>query len=125
MAKILVVDDDLSTQVALTGMLESAGHEVLAVSDGAQVKGSMEDFAPDVLITDILMPDKEGLETIQDVRAAHPALPIIALTGGGDAAGGYADYLLSCARDFGATGALRKPVDMALLLAVVDTALEA
>jgi CheY-like chemotaxis protein len=123
MARILIVDDDPSTRTALREMLKVGGHQVSEAADGTHVIRLLKAETPDLLITDILMPDKEGLETIQDVRAAYPALPIVAMTGGGLAAGSYADYLLSCAEDFGATRTLRKPVDMAELLQLVEDCL--
>ena len=71
----------------------------------------------DVVITDILMPNKEGLETILELTELAPEVKIIALTGGGSI--GLGDDLLELACDFGAKRALRKPIPMKDLLTVV------
>jgi CheY-like chemotaxis protein len=83
MAKILVLDDEPSILLMMKKMLEKAGHEVDIALNGKEGMVLFEKNRPDLLITDIIMPEKEGLETIFEVRRKHPDLKIIAISGGG------------------------------------------
>ncbi len=81
MARILVIDDEYELRSMLRQMLEHAGHEVSEAVNGAVGIEIYERDAPDLIITDIIMPEKEGVETIIALRRADPALPIIAISG--------------------------------------------
>ena len=83
MAKILVFDDEPSILLMIKKMLEKAGHEVEVALNGREGLELFEKNKPDLLITDIIMPEKEGLETIFELRRKHPDLKIIAISGGG------------------------------------------
>ena len=83
MAKILVIEDDSSFRNVLVQMLARAGYEVRQAGDGNQAVEVCASFDPDLVLTDIIMPDKEGLETIQELLSMHPNLRIIAMSGGG------------------------------------------
>jgi DNA-binding response OmpR family regulator len=83
MAKILVLDDEPSILLMIKKMLEKAGHEVDIALNGKEGMVLFENNRPDLLITDIIMPEKEGLETIFEVRRKYPELKIIAISGGG------------------------------------------
>jgi CheY-like chemotaxis protein len=83
MAKILVLDDEPSILLMIKKMLEKAGHEVEVALNGKEGMDLFEKNKPDLLITDIIMPEKEGLETIFELRRLHPDLKIIAISGGG------------------------------------------
>jgi CheY-like chemotaxis protein len=83
MARILVIDDEDELRSMLRQMLEHAGHEVLEAINGAMGIEIYERDMPELIITDIIMPEKEGVETIIALRRADPALPIIAISGGG------------------------------------------
>ena len=85
MARVLVIDDDLDTRVLLEETLRSAGHEVLLASDGKEGLSIYRTKPADVVITDIYMPTKGGLETIIELRQSCPEVPIIALSGTGAA----------------------------------------
>ncbi len=83
MAKIYVFDDEPSILLMIKKMLERAGHDVEIAINGREGMKLFEKEIPDLLITDIIMPEKEGLETIVELRKSHPALKIIAISGGG------------------------------------------
>ncbi len=83
MAKILVIDDEPSILLMIKKMLEKEGHEVDMALNGREGIELFEKNIPDLLITDIIMPEKEGLETIIELRKKYPELKIIAISGGG------------------------------------------
>jgi YesN/AraC family two-component response regulator len=108
MAKILVIDDETSIAVMLKKMLEKAGHEVEIALNGNEGLILFEKFHPELLITDIVMPEKEGLELIFELRRKNPELKIIAISGGGRFQ--YQGYLTS-AKHLGANMVFQKPFD--------------
>jgi YesN/AraC family two-component response regulator len=81
--KILIIDDDAVIRAALGGLLKSKNYNVTEAKNGNMGISVFRQEKPDVVITDILMPDKEGLETISDIRARDSAVRIIAMSGGG------------------------------------------
>src|SRR5438132_12788677 len=81
--KILVIDDDHLVRYALTKILLSAGYEVVTAADGKRGMAVLRAEHPDVVITDIIMPDQEGIDTIIQIRRERPATKIIAIPGGG------------------------------------------
>ncbi len=107
MAKILVFDDEPSILLMIKKMLEKIGHEVDIASNGREGMELFEKNKPDLLITDILMPEKEGLETIFELRRKYSELKIIAISGGGRI--GPEGYLPS-AKLFGADMVFQKPL---------------
>ena len=119
MAKILVIEDDPAMRRAACRVLEGAGHAVTAYKNGRGAIEHIEKEAPDLLITDIFMPEVEGLETIRRARALCPAMPIIAISG---FALDSADYL-KVAEKFGAVASLKKPFRPAELLDLVSRVL--
>ena len=117
MARILVIDDEELARYTIREILDSAGHEVVEADNG--VKGvELQDAQPfDLIVTDVLMPEKEGIETILDVLQDHPRQKIIAISGGGrDRYLGY----LETARRLGASRTLAKPFSKSELLESVD-----
>ncbi len=116
MARILVIDDDAQIRDVLKQFLERAEYEVRVAPDGsAGLKLHREDPA-DLIITDIVMPGKEGLETIMEFRRHFPAVRIIAISGGGRI--GPHDYL-NTAKAMGAQKTFSKPFDPQELMAAV------
>ncbi len=107
MAKILVLDDEPSILLMLKKMLEREGHEVEMALNGIEGMELFEKFKPDLLITDIIMPQKEGLETILELRKKYPELKIIAISGGGRFG---PDGYLPSAKLFGADMVFQKPL---------------
>jgi CheY-like chemotaxis protein len=81
MRTILVVDDEDAIRGLLKSTLGMAGYIVWEACNGKEASQLLEQFVPDLLITDLLMPEKEGIELIQEVRRSHPKIPIIAISG--------------------------------------------
>ncbi len=118
MAKILVIDDEELARFTVRKYLMSAGHSVIEAKDGLEGLALQDKDPCDLVITDIIMPEKEGLETILELRQADSGLPIIAISGGGRE--GYSDYL-EAARPFGANCSLAKPFSQDDLLSAVES----
>jgi len=121
MAKILVLDDELSILLMIKKMLEKAGHEVSLALNGREGMELFEKNRPDLLITDIIMPEKEGLETIFELRRKHPELKIIAISGGGRIS---PDGYLPGAKLLGADMTFQKPLDQKEFLQAVSQLLK-
>lgn len=117
MPMILVVDDDAQVRDMLTTTLEREGYEVCEASDGAEAVEVYDPMKVDLVITDIVMPEKEGIETIMDIRGKNPQAPIIAISGGGRI--NPEDYL-HWARRLGVTCTFTKPVDRRQLLDAIE-----
>ena len=83
MATILIVDDDPLVLAALGDLLESEGYAVLTASSGKTGLRLYREKAPDLVITDVLMPDMDGIETITEIRRLAPSQSILAISGGG------------------------------------------
>src|ERR1700687_5964678 len=107
MALILVIDDDDDVRAVVSGVLEAAGHEVVHASDGAQGIELQRRLPAVLVITDIVMPEKEGIETIRDLHQEFPKLKIIAMSGGGSLH--KTTNYFSTAKELGAHAVLRKP----------------
>lgn len=120
MAKILVFDDEPSILLMIKKMLEKAGYEVDMALNGKEGMELLEKNKPDLLITDILMPEKEGLETILELKSKYPELKIIAISGGGRI--GPEGYLPT-AKLFGADMVFQKPLVQKEFLQAVSTLL--
>jgi len=116
MAKILIVDDDDHVRLMLKKALERDSHDVLTAENGL-VAGRLQRESPsEVIILDIIMPEKEGLETIMELRRDDPGVKIIAISGGGQL--GPSKYL-KMAKILGAAFALEKPVKLDELKAAI------
>jgi CheY-like chemotaxis protein len=114
--RVLVVDDNPDMCAALARLLAHLGYEVETARDGNQALQVHRGRAVAVVITDIFMPGKEGMETIQAFKAEWPALRVIAMSGGGDVArGSYLDAALHV----GADAVLQKPFSLASLRAAL------
>jgi CheY-like chemotaxis protein len=111
---LLVVDDNEDMRQSMKRLLERFGYEVRIASNGTEALEVQRSANAEVLITDIFMPDTDGLETINQFRATFPDVRIIAMSGGG-ASIREADYL-STATVVGADAVLRKPFSMESLL---------
>ena len=121
MARILVIDDDSLIRETLRRMLEGAGHEVAEAEDGAAGLKAVSAQRPDLVVTDIYMPGKEGIETIRELRQIVPGLKIIAMSGSSWSSGHDA---LSSAKLLGADRTLPKPFRREQLLASVRDCLQ-
>jgi CheY-like chemotaxis protein len=119
--RILVIDDEEQPRRMLRSVLERAGYEVIEARDGNEGLQRFREAPTDVIITDLLMPEKEGLETIMDARREFPEVKIIAMSGGGRA--GNLNFL-EIARRLGAQRTLSKPFELQVLLAAVRELLQ-
>jgi len=116
MARILVIDDDLQIREMLTQFLKRAEYEVLAAPDGKAALKLLHATPIDLIITDIIMPEKEGLETIMEFRRDFPSLKVIAISGGGKIG---ANEYLNIAKALGAQRTFSKPFELKELLEAV------
>jgi DNA-binding response OmpR family regulator len=106
MANVLLVEDDSELRKALRLNLEEFGHKVVEAGDGREAMLLFRSVGADIVVTDLVMPEKEGLETISEFRRHRPELPIVAMSGGGRIAPGLN---LSMALRLGARRVLLKP----------------
>ncbi len=120
MARILIIDDDLPMRSTLRLALEIEGHEVQEAANGVQGIRLYQEQPADLILCDIFMPEKEGLETILELKAQFPDIKIIAMTG--VTYGGVKDFLPE-AEQFGAVRTLKKPFTMAELAATMQEVL--
>ena len=118
---ILVIDDDENWRTVIREVLRLEKHEVVEAADGGEGMERCRELKPDLVITDIVMPDQEGLETIELLRRDFPTMPIIAMSGGG-AFLRKEDYL-PLAEKLGACATLAKPLSRVELLNAVQGAL--
>ena len=117
MSHFLVIDDDRQILEVISEMLKLEGHTVTTASDGKQAAKCLTYETFDLVITDLIMPEKEGLETIADLRHEHAGIPIIAISGGGRV--GPMSYL-ETATCIGAHATLAKPFARDELISVVN-----
>ena len=106
MARVLVIDDEPLVRHFLRQCLQIAKHEVIEAADGAEALAEFDRRPTDLVITDIVMPNVEGLETVVALRRRSPLLPIIAISGGGRVDG---RHYLRFAERLGADRVLKKP----------------
>ena len=116
-ASILIVDDDAEVRSVLARMLEVGGYRVFEAGDGKQAVAEARKNPIDLLITDLVMPEQEGIETIKQLRREYPSLKIIAMSGafGGD--------FLTVAAYLGAKETLQKPLRLDVILSTVERVL--
>jgi CheY-like chemotaxis protein len=117
---ILVIDDEESVRAVLRQMLEKEGYKVEEAPDGAIGMSLLQDRPIDLIITDLFMPEKEGIETMREVQKSFPQVKIIAMSGGGRM--GKLDFL-PMAESFGAQRTLAKPFERKELLEAVRAVL--
>ena len=120
MARILIIDDEDAIRATLRSVLELEGHEVVEAGNGREGLDRFRETSPDLVITDMIMPDMEGIETILELQTLNPTLAVIAMSGGGRTAN--MDFL-KLAKKFGASLLLRKPFKMTDLVAAVNQCL--
>lgn len=122
MARILIIDDEENVREVLRRILGAAGHEILEAANGGDGIEISKSETPDLVITDIFMPEVKGLETLRVIKQNHPDQKIIVISGGGKS--GYHD-VLDAALSLGATEQIAKPFSPRELLAKVDLCLAA
>jgi len=121
MTSILLMDDEEQFRSMLGESLSRAGYEVTEARDGREGIRLYRDHPCDLIVTDLIMPEKEGLETIVEFRRIYPEVKIIAMSGG--SRHGSVDYL-KMAKLFGAQQVLTKPFSRQEILEVISNVLE-
>lgn len=116
MSKILIIDNDPLVCETLKFAAESAGHTVVLARNGHEGLQAFAASPPDLVVTDILMPEKEGMETIVDLRRSNPDVPILAISGA--APTGNISFL-KIAQKLGANRTLSKPFAMEDFVAAI------
>jgi DNA-binding response OmpR family regulator len=116
MANVLLIDDDEMLRTVLAIAMEQAGHKVLQADDGQKGVELSRTASVDIVITDLIMPVQEGVETIMTLRRERPRLPIIAISGGVSNSKLYLDI----AGKIGAKRMLPKPFAPRQLVALIE-----
>lgn len=109
MKKILLIDDDIQIRKMMKQKLERKGYQVETAVDGKEGENFFRNDPADLVITDLIMPEKDGIETITELRKEFPDIKIIAISGGGQL---HPDMYLKIAKNIGADYTFRKPVEM-------------
>jgi CheY-like chemotaxis protein len=120
MPRILVIDDEAAVRKVIVRMLTSAGHEVSAAPDGAAGLRLWHEAGADLVLTDLHMPEMNGVEVIRALRAAAPTLPVIAMSGTGAS---REEDLFQAVQQLGSVGILGKPFSWDELVGIIAAAL--
>jgi CheY-like chemotaxis protein len=120
--RVLFVDDDPDARELARVQLELEGFVVVEAADGVEALRVLDTLNVDVVVTDIFMPDEDGIELIQDLRRTRPSLPIVAITGGG---AHHDTTALRVAAALGAGALLLKPIESEDLVAAIQRAIAA
>jgi CheY-like chemotaxis protein len=127
MRRLLIVDDEPLVRDALQRVLQLESMQVAVAADAESGLGQLERELPDLVIVDIIMPGVDGVELIRRIRASYPALPVIAISGGGNfEIGGYqpeairTQAYLAAAVKAGASAVMPKPFDLTELLEQIE-----
>jgi len=107
-ARVLVIDDDADTRLTIEWLLKSEGFEVFTAADGAEGLARLRERPADLVITDLFMPEKDGVETIMELRSRYPATPVLVVSG---SASSRLENVMVAARELGVTRYLRKPCE--------------
>jgi CheY-like chemotaxis protein len=122
MAQILIIDDDALFRSMLGATLVHFGHSVVEAGNGAQGLELFQRTRPDLIITDLVMPQMEGFEVLMNFKKLHPLAKIIVMSGG--VRGQTVDFLEMATR-LGASGVLAKPFSTDVLINAIDALLPA
>ncbi len=120
MARILIIDDDIEIRKMLRQMLERCMYEVEDAADGRVAVKIQHENPADLIITDLIMPKKEGIETIMEIKRGFPDIKIIAISGGGQLG---PEAYLDIAKGAGAAFTFTKPVERNKLLKAIEVLL--
>ena len=123
MARILVIDDEADSRALVSQALEADGHEVIPATDGAEGLVLQRQRPADLVITDIFMPEADGIETIHELKKDFPRLKVIAMSGGGRSPS-MLGSVLTTVNALGIDAFLRKPFDFRTLLQSVRQVLQ-
>jgi CheY-like chemotaxis protein len=122
MTKILIIDDEQVVLEMMVQMVKREGYDVEGASNGKEALKMVQNSKPDLIITDLIMPDKEGIELIKDLRDTYDDLKILAISGGNR----HIDPMsqLKVAQFLGANASLPKPLDRQEFLSTIKYLLE-
>ncbi|MGN7611532.1 response regulator [Magnetococcales bacterium HHB-1] len=121
MAHILVIEDDELFGIYLEQILHDAGHTTVLAKDGREGLRCWQKETFDLILTDIIMPEKDGIELLRDLRNTAPQPKIIAMSGGGR--GVFSGEILSITKVLGADHSIKKPFTKEDILPVIDSLL--
>jgi len=113
-ARILIVDDDADVRLVIRRMLEQDGYDIVEAGDGREALALAGQKHCDMLITDLIMPEQEGIETIQTFHQQYPQVKIIAISGA------YGTDYLRIAKHLGAHEVMQKPLRLEAVLSAVS-----
>ena len=117
--KVLIIDDDLLVRRSVAVYLEDSGFDVFEAADATQLYPAIQEFEPEIVITDLRMPGADGLQVLQQIKQTHPLLPVILISG----AGSLGDVVR--ALRYGASDYLIKPIlDIEILVHAINKSLE-
>ena len=114
---VLVIDDESALREILSQVLTDAGHRVVGAENGKEASKALATSAFDVVLTDVIMPEKDGMQVISEVRKKFPEVRIIAMSGGGHVS---RDQYLKIAKGLGAHAILEKPFANQKLLDTIE-----
>lgn len=118
MASILLVEDSEMVRFALSALLRDSGHDVTEAGHGKRAERALAEDRFDLVVTDVFMPEMDGIELIKRVRSSHPEVKVLALSGGG--ARQPPKYAIGLAASLGAHATMQKPVDNEAFLTQID-----
>ncbi len=120
MKRIVLIDDDPEFRNMLQEGLTQAGFEIFPACDGVEGLTCIKENMPDLVITDIIMPEKEGVETILEIKALYPDMKYIAISGGGRS---KPEGYLTVAKSLGAVETFSKPFKLVDLIKTINSVL--
>jgi CheY-like chemotaxis protein len=119
--RILIIDDDANTLKACEEILSSWGNATVTTCNGLAAMAVVCSCTPDIVLTELLMPRKDGIELLREIKLTSPQIKVIAMSGGGSLLS--PELVLRLARQLGADGTVSKPVDAKSLLEAIEMAL--
>jgi CheY-like chemotaxis protein len=117
---ILVVDDEAELRDLVSRVLIDAGYKVVCAADGQEASRALSRAAFDLILTDVIMPEKDGMQVISEARRMRPDMRIVAMSGGGHLA---RDQYLKMAKALGAHAVLEKPFGTEVLVETIHSVL--
>jgi len=118
---ILIIDNDPNTLKSCEEILSSRKNATVTTYNGQEATAVICSCAPDIVLTELLMPGKDGIELLREIKLTSPQIKVIAMSGGGALL--PPEFVLSLARKLGADGTISKPVDAKTLLEAIEMAL--
>ncbi len=119
MKKILIVDDEEPIRRSIRDILDVGDYELFEAGNGFEAMEIVKRESPELVITDIIMPEKEGIETIMELNEDYPEIKIIAISGGGRIG---SEEVLSTVEELEVVGTLKKPFSVSELFEMVRKA---